>query len=1214
MPSGTTIVSITNSSTIVVSNAATAGGTVTATVFPWGNGDGSTTFNLPDLRGRTFAGADAMGGTAASRLTSTYYGANASAPAIAGGAQDSTIAQANLPNVNLPSTSLTAASTSTSTISPGTAAPVSSVPEQSGGSAVTGIGTQTFTVTTDTTTTIGGNVPLGGSGTPLTTIQPTLTANYIIKVLPNSSGAGGVVSLGGMIGDIVCGQGLTCAPIASVNTVECTTMAFGTLGCGSPDGLTITVNGSGVLTAVASASPNAGLTRAQIASTNTSVTPIVTSGYRAVNDLGNNCTYSSVGATSTGLMATRSASGTYYNLVFPSGVVNVGCFGAYGGSNTITSGDVSANPQWRGSYSAGQTWDYVAIQEAMYAAFAGASTPGSIVWNSVADTLNLNQELYLPTATYDINAELLTVTSGFTIRFESRASTLLNWTGTAGGTMWLLNSANYGEIFNPSVQCAESISYGSANPCWEFDHTGSSPGGLLTQQLTIYDAYTVVSINGQGVCVNCIAGGGGQGDTMTWINPYFGGYFSDYGLQVAGDNTLGMVVLHGDFQGFPHNAVLNNGGQIQLIGTHFENETLPFDGNEIAPIENQITTAGADFFNNGSVAELSSRIQDARSEDDTLLRAVGSGYTQVDHALITGSDIGTWGASTLYLPGELVGAGTKGRAFMLVETGGTDSWRSITSISGEVITDSGASYTTNQFSGGSYYFGLRYGSNGFVQYCQISSNTATTITVVNTCSLPGLSSTERYLVVSVTNGTAPSWDSASTGTQANWLGGPGNVVATTANSNVITGGCTVSVGDYVVIPGADNIAPGGSAPTYPAALIARVTQVTPSVTLSKNAAYSISGPEYCGTPLTDGNVKWINIAYDVVNNAPVSTNLYGPGMIAGPFGNIEHFTPQRPDWFDATLSGVSSSNSPLVNMVWGNQTKGCANPLTPASSVSLTNAMESSDCVVITLGQNTTFTAATVNGNTSQNFTLFLAPSAAPYTATFSTGFASAGTLTTSTTAWSSITFQVAENDSAHGNTGGFWQEMVRYPASLGSGITALTGDVTATGPGSAAATLATVNSSPGTVSSPSSLTVNAKGLVTAATAGPPSFYPILAVATNVNVNATGDTVLTLNYPPGFSAARGYLVVVFGVSGSISNAHVGLYTAASQGGTNLIVQTQLSSITAVGYNAAGAIQTLGYTASTTAVNYSTLYFNVGTAEGAAGTVNVMLLPNSGILP
>jgi microcystin-dependent protein len=41
----------------------------TAIATTYGTGDGSTTFNLPDLRGRTIAGVDDMGGSAASRLT-----------------------------------------------------------------------------------------------------------------------------------------------------------------------------------------------------------------------------------------------------------------------------------------------------------------------------------------------------------------------------------------------------------------------------------------------------------------------------------------------------------------------------------------------------------------------------------------------------------------------------------------------------------------------------------------------------------------------------------------------------------------------------------------------------------------------------------------------------------------------------------------------------------------------------------------------------------------------------------------------------------------------------------------------------------------------------------------------------------------------------------------------------------------------------------------
>jgi microcystin-dependent protein len=53
----------------------------------WGAGDGSTTFNLPDLRGRSLFGADAMGGAAAGRLTSASIGA-AAVIGVSGGHED----------------------------------------------------------------------------------------------------------------------------------------------------------------------------------------------------------------------------------------------------------------------------------------------------------------------------------------------------------------------------------------------------------------------------------------------------------------------------------------------------------------------------------------------------------------------------------------------------------------------------------------------------------------------------------------------------------------------------------------------------------------------------------------------------------------------------------------------------------------------------------------------------------------------------------------------------------------------------------------------------------------------------------------------------------------------------------------------------------------------------------------------------------------------
>jgi len=59
----------------------------TALGTTYGSGDGSTTFGLPDLRGRVLAGKDDMGGSAASRITSGVSGITATTLGAVGGDQ-----------------------------------------------------------------------------------------------------------------------------------------------------------------------------------------------------------------------------------------------------------------------------------------------------------------------------------------------------------------------------------------------------------------------------------------------------------------------------------------------------------------------------------------------------------------------------------------------------------------------------------------------------------------------------------------------------------------------------------------------------------------------------------------------------------------------------------------------------------------------------------------------------------------------------------------------------------------------------------------------------------------------------------------------------------------------------------------------------------------------------------------------------------------------
>lgn len=63
----------------------------------FGTGDGSTTFNIPDLRGRVMAYRDDMGGSAANRLTNAASGIVGTTLGAAGGSETHVLTEAQLP-------------------------------------------------------------------------------------------------------------------------------------------------------------------------------------------------------------------------------------------------------------------------------------------------------------------------------------------------------------------------------------------------------------------------------------------------------------------------------------------------------------------------------------------------------------------------------------------------------------------------------------------------------------------------------------------------------------------------------------------------------------------------------------------------------------------------------------------------------------------------------------------------------------------------------------------------------------------------------------------------------------------------------------------------------------------------------------------------------------------------------------------------------------
>lgn len=132
----------------------------------YGAGDGSTTFNLPDTRGRVTAGKDDMGGTAANRLT-TAGGVAGSTLGASGGSQTHTLTAAQIPAHTHPVTDPTHSHGGVFT--------------GGGADGSFGVGDNGVTGSTaaaSTGITVGNNTG-GGGAHPI--VQPTLVANKVIK-------------------------------------------------------------------------------------------------------------------------------------------------------------------------------------------------------------------------------------------------------------------------------------------------------------------------------------------------------------------------------------------------------------------------------------------------------------------------------------------------------------------------------------------------------------------------------------------------------------------------------------------------------------------------------------------------------------------------------------------------------------------------------------------------------------------------------------------------------------------------------------------------------------------------------------------------------------------------------------------------------------------------------------------------------------------------
>ena len=107
----------------------------------------------------------------------------------------------------------------------------------------------------------------------------------------------------------------------------------------------------------------------------------------------------------------------------------------------------------------------------------------------------------------------------------------------------------------------------------------------------------------------------------------------------------------------------------------------------------------------------------------------------------------------------------------------------------------------------------------------------------------------------------------------------------------------------------------------------------------------------------------------------------------------------------------------------------------------------------------------------------------------------------------------------------------------------------------------------------------------------------LLASYQSVNVNATGDTVLPILNTGSYSISN---VIFTNASTSLTTAAAGLFTAPSAGGTGIVANAALSALTGA------TVVSQRTVASTAAQTGQNLYVNVGTAQGAAATMDVFV--------
>lgn len=122
-----------------------------------------------------------------------------------------------------------------------------------------------------------------------------------------------------------------------------------------------------------------------------------------------------------------------------------------------------------------------------------------------------------------------------------------------------------------------------------------------------------------------------------------------------------------------------------------------------------------------------------------------------------------------------------------------------------------------------------------------------------------------------------------------------------------------------------------------------------------------------------------------------------------------------------------------------------------------------------------------------------------------------------------------------------------------------------------------------------------------------PGRYHLYLRSVNFN-SANTDNALTIILPPGITNYLIPAIYISNASASITTATFGIFSAVSGGGSAIFTAGQAITVSTASANTANntmVISPATFGSTTQSINFSTLYFRVGTAEGSAATADVV---------